>query len=101
MTTQGGMYLFQLCDSYGASGMSLLTIVLFQCIAVAWVYGRERFYEDLNNMFGYKLDPRKGLWPIIGYIWQVKNTKANYKKYILFSMQILADKNFETNSFRT
>ena len=74
MTTQGGMYLFQLCDSYGASGISLLTIILFETIAVAWIYGRDRFYDDMFNMFGHKMDPRKGLWPIFGIIWQVNYT---------------------------
>ena len=84
MTTQGGMYLFQLCDSYGASGICLLTIILFETIAVAWVYGRHRFYDDMFNMFGHKMDPRKGLWPIMGIIWQV-----NYIEYIVhFSIYV-------------
>jgi len=65
------MYLFQLCDSYGASGICLLTIILFETIAVAWVYGKDKFYEDMFDMFGHKMDPRKGGWPIIGIIWKV------------------------------
>ena len=71
MTSHGGMYYFQLCDSYGASGICLLSIILCQAIAIAWVYGRERFYEDMNHMFGHKMDPRKGFWPVFGYLWKV------------------------------
>lgn len=36
---QNGIVLFQLIDSYGASGTSLLFIACFECIAVSWVYG--------------------------------------------------------------
>ena len=65
------MYVFQLCDSYAASGICLLVIVLFETVAVAWVYGRQRFYDDMFRMFGHKLDPNKAAWPLIGIIWQV------------------------------
>lgn len=33
------MYIFQLFDYYAASGVCLLWVAFFECIAVAWVYG--------------------------------------------------------------
>lgn len=37
---QGGIVLFQLVDTYGPSGTSLLIIACFETIVVAWVYGK-------------------------------------------------------------
>ncbi|CAG5112246.1 Oidioi.mRNA.OKI2018_I69.chr2.g6481.t2.cds [Oikopleura dioica] len=70
MVTEGGMYLFQLCDSYGANGISLLTIVFFEAVAVAWVYGKDKFYQDMFNMYGHKMDPRRRPWTYFGFAWK-------------------------------
>uniref|UniRef100_A0A8C9XJY2 Sodium- and chloride-dependent taurine transporter n=1 Tax=Sander lucioperca TaxID=283035 RepID=A0A8C9XJY2_SANLU len=54
MVTKGGMYVFQLFDYYAASGVCLLWVAFFECIAVAWVYGVDNFYDALEDMLGYR-----------------------------------------------
>uniref|UniRef100_A0A4W5QEB7 Transporter n=1 Tax=Hucho hucho TaxID=62062 RepID=A0A4W5QEB7_9TELE len=58
MVTKGGMYVFQLFDYYAASGVCLLWVAFFECIAVAWVYGADNFYDAIEDMIGY----RPNLW---------------------------------------
>ncbi|XP_073431098.1 sodium- and chloride-dependent taurine transporter [Dendrobates tinctorius] len=58
MVTEGGMYVFQLFDYYAASGVCLLWVAFFECIAVAWVYGADKLYDNIEDMIGY----RPGLW---------------------------------------
>ncbi|KAL5288593.1 DAT family protein [Megaselia abdita] len=50
--TQGGFYFFQLLDKY-AAGYSILVAVFFEAIAVSWIYGTERFCEDIRDMIGF------------------------------------------------
>ncbi|PSN46890.1 hypothetical protein C0J52_17564 [Blattella germanica] len=48
----GGFYFFYLLDRY-AAGYSMLFAVLFEAIAVSWIYGTPRFCEDIRDMIGF------------------------------------------------
>ncbi|KAI4803367.1 hypothetical protein KUCAC02_006918 [Chaenocephalus aceratus] len=61
--TEGGMFVFQLIDTYGPSGISLLFIACFECIVISWVYGADRFYDNIEDMIGYKP------FPVLKYCW--------------------------------
>ncbi|XP_065130738.1 sodium- and chloride-dependent GABA transporter 2-like [Paramisgurnus dabryanus] len=51
--TKGGIYLFNVMDTYGPSGTNLLFIACFETVVVAWVYGADRFYDNIEDMIGY------------------------------------------------
>jgi len=51
--TPGGIYMFHLLDTY-AAGISLLCSALFECLAVSWFYGLERFTQDVESMLGHR-----------------------------------------------
>ncbi|XP_032077815.1 sodium- and chloride-dependent betaine transporter isoform X2 [Thamnophis elegans] len=63
LVTEGGMYIFQLFDYYAASGTCLLFLAIFEVICIAWVYGADRFYDNIEDMIGYRP------WPLIKYCW--------------------------------
>ncbi|KAJ1521895.1 hypothetical protein ONE63_002232 [Megalurothrips usitatus] len=50
--SQGGFYFFHLLDRY-AAGYSMLFAVLFESIAVSWIYGIDRFCDDIKDMIGF------------------------------------------------
>ncbi|OWF45691.1 Sodium- and chloride-dependent glycine transporter 2 [Mizuhopecten yessoensis] len=50
---QGGVYILQIMDWYCAT-FSLMLLCLAECIAIAWIYGVDRFYKDLELMIGYQ-----------------------------------------------
>uniref|UniRef100_A0A8B9CLG4 Transporter n=1 Tax=Anser brachyrhynchus TaxID=132585 RepID=A0A8B9CLG4_9AVES len=66
MVTQGGMYVFQLFDYYSASGITLLWQAFWECVVIAWVYGADRFMDDVARMIGYRPLPfMKWCWAVV------------------------------------
>ncbi|XP_077325083.1 sodium- and chloride-dependent betaine transporter-like [Lithobates pipiens] len=63
IVTQGGMYIFQLFDYYATSGICLLFVGTFECICIGWVYGADRFYDNIQDMIGYRP------WPLLKIFW--------------------------------
>ncbi|KAF7236845.1 Sodium- and chloride-dependent betaine transporter [Varanus komodoensis] len=63
LVTEGGMYIFQLFDYYAASGTCLLFLAFFEVTCIGWVYGADRFYDNIEDMIGYRP------WPLIKYCW--------------------------------
>ncbi|XP_059152589.1 sodium- and chloride-dependent taurine transporter-like isoform X2 [Physella acuta] len=53
MVTEGGMYVFQLFDYYSASRI-VMVVAVVECLVVAYVYGVDRFCDNLIIMFGFQ-----------------------------------------------
>ncbi|XP_051784480.1 sodium- and chloride-dependent GABA transporter 2-like [Erpetoichthys calabaricus] len=65
MISEGGIYIFQIIDYYGCSGRCYLFIAIFQSICIGWIYGADCFFENIEEMIGYR--PR----PFIKYCWMI------------------------------
>ncbi|XP_033730217.1 sodium- and chloride-dependent taurine transporter-like, partial [Pecten maximus] len=59
MVSEGGMYVFQIFDYYSGNRVMLL-VAFSECAAIAWIYGINRFYDNVEMMFG---------WRISRYMW--------------------------------
>ncbi|XP_056383901.1 sodium- and chloride-dependent glycine transporter 2 [Hyla sarda] len=53
MITQGGIYMLQLVDTFAAS-YSLVIIAIFELVGISYVYGLQRFCEDIEMMIGFQ-----------------------------------------------
>ncbi|CAB3236525.1 unnamed protein product [Arctia plantaginis] len=51
-TTYGGVYLVDLLNVYGP-GLAILFVVFAEAAGVCWVYGVDRFSEDVRTMLGH------------------------------------------------
>nr|XP_033808526.1 sodium- and chloride-dependent betaine transporter-like isoform X2 [Geotrypetes seraphini] len=65
LVTEGGMYIFQLFDYYAGSGTCLLFVAIFEAICIGWAYGGNRYYDNVEDMIGYRP------WPLVKLCWQV------------------------------
>lgn len=64
LVTEGGMYLLQLLDHHVCSGTTLLLLSMSQSISIGWVYGPDRFYDNITHMIGYRP------FPLMKYCWR-------------------------------
>ena len=55
MVTRGGIYVFQLFDYYGSSGICLLWTCFFEALVIGWLYGTRRFDDNITNMLGFRI----------------------------------------------
>jgi len=70
MMTDGGIYVFQIFDIYGASGLCLLWVAFFQTSVVSWIHGRHNYYKKMSLMYGGEINIFRFPWYIFGYLWQ-------------------------------
>ncbi|XP_064824161.1 sodium- and chloride-dependent GABA transporter 2-like isoform X2 [Oncorhynchus masou masou] len=54
MITEGGLYIIQLFDHYVCSGATLLLLSICQSLSIGWIYGAERFCDNIEDMIGYR-----------------------------------------------
>ncbi|XP_043464150.1 sodium- and chloride-dependent glycine transporter 1-like [Leptopilina heterotoma] len=77
-TTRAGMYWLQLMDKYAAN-WSVLLIAITECILVAWIYGADRFLDDVQQMIGVRCRLWRFFWT---WMWKVVTPAALF--FILF-----------------
>lgn len=78
------MYIFQLMDTYSASGISLLWVCFFQTIAISWFFGADRFRECINQMLGF----RPNLFWYICWVYLAPLVMIVRFNYILFVIKL-------------
>ncbi|CDQ80082.1 unnamed protein product [Oncorhynchus mykiss] len=54
ISLQGGLYIIQLFDHYVCSGATLLLLSICQSFSIGWIYGAERFCDNIEDMIGYR-----------------------------------------------
>ncbi|KAM9758512.1 sodium- and chloride-dependent GABA transporter 2-like isoform 1-T1 [Menidia menidia] len=57
LVTEGGLYFLQLFDHYVCSGNNLLLLSVCQSIAIGWIYGADRLYDNIEDMISYRPGP--------------------------------------------
>ncbi|KAI9582986.1 sodium- and chloride-dependent glycine transporter 1 [Glossina fuscipes] len=63
-TTRSGMYWLQLMDKYAAN-WSVLLIAISECVLIAWIYGSQRFLNDIQGMIGKRSRSWNTFWSLM------------------------------------
>ncbi|XP_068195978.1 sodium- and chloride-dependent GABA transporter 3-like [Antennarius striatus] len=50
LTTEGGIYIFQLIEFYGATRACANFMALSECLAVGWIFGADHFSDIIQDM---------------------------------------------------
>ncbi|XP_059584153.1 orphan sodium- and chloride-dependent neurotransmitter transporter NTT5 isoform X1 [Alligator mississippiensis] len=64
-----GSYFVAMFDDYSAT-LPLVAVVACEAVAVAWVYGAERFLSDIEDMLGWRP------WKLYSYMWRYGSVLA-------------------------
>ncbi|XP_052077275.1 sodium- and chloride-dependent glycine transporter 1-like isoform X1 [Mytilus californianus] len=91
--TQGGIYVLQIMDWYCAS-FSLMMISLIECVVIAWIYGTERFFKDIELMIGYQ---PHAIWH---YMWRFVTPTVIFGIW-LFSIITLGPVTYDGKNYPT
>ncbi|XP_028405656.1 sodium- and chloride-dependent GABA transporter 2-like [Dendronephthya gigantea] len=92
MVAGNGFYVFQIFDDNCAT-IPLLVIALFECIAVAWVYGNHKFADDIEDMTGKRpwigwmicwkyISPLALFIVLIATFVDLSKSRANYAVFV-------------------
>nr|CAD7423107.1 unnamed protein product [Timema monikensis] len=73
-----GMYWLQLMDKYAAN-WSVLLIAISECVLISWVYGANRFLQDIQDMIG----PQSRAWRFF-WCWMWRIVTPSALLFILF-----------------
>ncbi|XP_073512110.1 sodium-dependent neutral amino acid transporter B(0)AT2-like [Phyllobates terribilis] len=99
---RSGSYFVSMFDDYSAT-LPLILVVIAENVAVAWVYGADRFMDDIEGMLGYRP------WRLYKYMWQYFSILAmiglllaslirmciEYPKYQSWNMEKAAEEKLE------
>ncbi|XP_058480129.1 sodium- and chloride-dependent betaine transporter-like [Solea solea] len=61
--TEGGLLLFYLVDHFAMNVTCYFFIACFETVIIGWVYGADRFLDNIEDMIGYRP------YPVIKYCW--------------------------------
>uniref|UniRef100_A0A8D3A4J8 Transporter n=1 Tax=Scophthalmus maximus TaxID=52904 RepID=A0A8D3A4J8_SCOMX len=54
LVTEGGIYVFQLIDYYGCTRVCHYSMILSECLALAWSFGSDRVINVIKDMTGQR-----------------------------------------------
>jgi len=53
-TYRSGIWIFNIFDNFAASGTTLLWLVFFEAVTIGWLYGADKFYDNIEEMLGFR-----------------------------------------------